>query len=115
MTGIEVVKLWYKESDRSLLKPDIVWQLAPHFPKGGYYIGRDDIFENVFASLLKTYPDWQANIVDLFDAGSLVVVNGYYTATSSSTGDKLIAKFVHLWEVKNGLINKHTQYVEPKF
>lgn len=115
MAALSIIRQWYEQPDKALLQPDMVWELSAHFPNGGRHEGRDDIFTDVFGPLMKRYPNWRANIDTLFDAGPVVVATGLYTASDVSTGDDLIARFVHLWEVTDGLISRHRQYVEPKF
>ena len=117
MNPVTLIEHWYAGPDKLLLAESVVWHLAPHFPFGGTYYGKDSVFEQVFAPLLVRYQDWHITLDEVFDAGGQVMATGTYRGHyNSPQGNHLqLSRFVHLWQIKQGQIVSFRQYVEDNF
>jgi len=117
--NISVVKDLYQkfalkdyEGIRKIFADKIEWNQMKGFPGGGQYIGADDIFANVFNGFKDNWSSWHAEVEEWLDAGSHIVVIGYYHGVYKLTGKNLKAAFAHRYILENGRIIRFDQYTD---
>lgn len=115
----DVVKAHYDANDRHDLEgmladiaDDCRWTEMDGFPCAGTYVGRQEIFENVFAALGKEFDGYTFTLERLLDAGDDVVALGDYTATHKGTGKRFSARVAHVWGVKDDKIRRFEQFTD---
>jgi ketosteroid isomerase-like protein len=92
------------------LAPDASWTEAEGFPYGGTYIGPDEILANVFMKLGTEWDGWAAVPHELISEGDTVVALGEYSGTYKESGKSFKAPFVHVWKLKDGVVQKFVQH-----
>ncbi|MBI2516411.1 MAG: nuclear transport factor 2 family protein [Opitutae bacterium] len=97
---------------RAVMTPDIEWKQMDGFPRGGRYIGPDEIFARVFQGFRDQWQDWQAVVTEYLDAGDDIIAIGYYAGTFSATGRACRSEFAHRYTVRGGRIVRFGQYAD---
>jgi ketosteroid isomerase-like protein len=92
------------------LAPDASWTEAEGFPYGGTYIGPAEILANVFMKLGTEWDGWAAVPHELISEGDTVVALGEYSGTYKESGKSFKAPFVHVWKLKDGVVQKFVQH-----
>lgn len=102
-TAKELVEIWYRTGDTTLLSDGIVWSVLPTFPEGGQYIGRKAVEEQFFVKIMKHFSDYVTLPHSVIAEGKSVATTGVYRVrtTGGQSGD---IAFAHLWTVENGEI-----------
>lgn len=100
------------EAVRALMAPDIEWRQMDGFPRGGRYIGPDEVFSRVFQGFRDQWQDWQAVVTEYLDAGDDVIALGYYAGTFRATGRACRSEFAHRYTVRAGRIVRFVQYAD---
>ncbi len=118
-TAYEIVKAHYDANDRKDIEgmladiaPDCRWTEMDGFPCAGTYVGRQEVFENVFVALGKEFDDYKFTLDRLLDAGDDVVATGTYTAVHKQTRKPMHARVAHVWGVKDGKIHRFEQFTD---
>ena len=97
------------------MSPDIRWYQAegnPYNPSGQAWVGPDAVVNNLFMRLGGEWDGFSVHPTAFHDAGDTVVVEARYNGTYKSTGKHLDAQVCHVWDVKDGKINRFQQYVD---
>lgn len=118
-TAYEIVKAHYDANDRrdvegmmADIDDNCRWTEMDGFPCAGTYVGRDEVFENVFVALGKEFDGYTFKLERLLDAGDSVVGIGDYTATHKKTGKPMHARVTHVWDVKDGKVQRFEQFTD---
>jgi len=110
--NVALIRQWYSTLDRSLMAPDVVWNITEGFPHGGIYQGHDAVFGEFFSRLQADFSRWGLTIDDVIDAGDIVVGLGTYQAQGRDTGIDVNVPFAHIWKIQNGKIIALRQYAD---
>jgi ketosteroid isomerase-like protein len=99
---------------RDKMAPDIEWYEAENFPyeDGNPYLGPDAILDGVYARLTGEWDGFAEDVRAVLDAGEKVVTIGYYSGTYIPTGKSVLAQFVHVWTVRDGIVTAFDQYTD---
>jgi ketosteroid isomerase-like protein len=90
-----------------IIHPDVVWIESEGIPYGGTFLGRDAVFEGVFAKIADEWDDFTAEVDEIFSAtGRRVVTVGEDSGTYRATGRSMVAPTVSFWT-----LNGHCQVV----
>ena len=95
--------------------PRIEFHLAEHhlyWPGPEGWTGPVAVAENFFARI---EPDWRSFTVHprvWHRAGETVVVQGRYTGVNRATGRPLDMQFCHVWQVRDGRVERFQQYTD---
>jgi len=122
MSNVELLKKGYQyfaegniEGVLTLLDPEIEWNECKGFPfieNEGTYIGHQAVVENIFAQIPAHYDGFNIDIVDIFESGDKVVMEGYYLGAWKATGKKFRANAAHIWTLKDGIAIRFFQAVD---
>ncbi len=94
------------------LAPDAEWTEAEGFPYAGTYVGAEAITAGVFHRLGTEWIGYRAEVHTFLEDGNRVAAFGVYSGTYKATGRSMSAAFAHLWELREGKIQRMTQYVD---
>ena len=118
-TAYDVVKAHYDANDRrdmdgmlADIAPDCRWTEMAGFPCAGTYVGRDEIFRNVFVALGEMFDGYSFKLERLLDAGEDVVAIGVYNGKNKRTGKDFTARVVHVWGVAGDKIRQFEQFTD---
>lgn len=100
------------EGIRSIFSDNIEWNQMEGFPNGGRYFGADEIFNNVFRGFKADWISWKAEVTEWLDAGSHIIVIGYYEGVHKQTNMSMKSSFAHRYMLENGRIVKFNQYAD---
>jgi ketosteroid isomerase-like protein len=82
----------------AILHPDVVWVESEGIPYGGTFIGRDAVFEGVFAKIAGEWENFTAEVDEIFSAeGRRVVTLGHDSGTYVATGRSMVAPTASFW------------------
>ncbi|MGH8960819.1 MAG: nuclear transport factor 2 family protein [Jatrophihabitantaceae bacterium] len=98
----------------SCLAPDAQWTEMAGFPYAGTYTGRDGVKENVFMRIGAEWDNYQAAPETFVADGDQVVAFGVYSGTYRATGKYMQARFVHHWQLRDGMVVRFEQYTDTK-
>ena len=119
-TNIEIVQEGYMEFGKSnipalldLLDENVVWELpaTADVSFSGVFTGKNEVmrfFQNVGAS--NDFHDFK--VEKLLADDSTVIALGSLTATAKPTGKTSSNKWAHRWEIQNGKVTQHYEYVD---
>jgi uncharacterized protein len=88
---------------KTVLAPDVRWEVVEGFPYSGVYQGLDGVFD-FFTRLFDDFEDWHTEPAEIFEAGDRVIGVGFYSARANGTGRFFKARFVHVWTMRDGFI-----------
>jgi ketosteroid isomerase-like protein len=88
---------------KTVLAPDVRWEVVEGFPHSGVYQGLSDVFD-FFTRLFSDFEDWHTEPSEMFEFGDRVVGLGFYSARAKTTGRSFKARFAHVWTLRDGLI-----------
>lgn len=94
------------------IAPDCRWTEMDGFPCAGTYVGKDEIFKNVFEVLGQQFDGYTFTLERLLDAGDDAVAIGTYTAKHKGTGKTFNARVVHVWGASGGLLRRFEQFTD---
>lgn len=122
MTNVQVVKDVYRKLGRgdiegvlALWDPEMEWREAegnPFQPDGAPWIGAQTIMQKVLGTIATSWDGFGVTPHEIHDGGDAVVVEGRYTGTWKTSGNKLDAQFCHVWKVRDGKVVTFQQYVD---
>lgn len=119
--NVELVRKMYDaierddhEAYRTLVDPQISWEVLEGYPEGGKRSGYNAVFEGdgFFPSLYKQFDEWHANPDEYLDAGDNVVALGCYRGRVIANGVRVEAPFAHIWTVHNGKLIRMRQFTD---
>jgi len=91
------------------------WRLAeshPYAPSGEAWIGHQEITRKFF---MRAGGEWERFAISpqqWHDGGDTVVVECRYTGVYKTTGKRLDAQVCHVWQVRDGKIQRFQQYID---
>ena len=97
-----------------LLAPDTVWTFhgpAHLIPYAGTYNGPDGVRE-FFAMIGATIDVREIGQNQFVEDGDTVAVTGWERSVARETGGEFVAHWVHVWEVKRGLITRFEEFTD---
>jgi len=97
-----------------VLDPAVEWNLAENFlyADGNPFVGPEAIRERLFARVAAEWDGFSHDLEKFVADGDTVVVLGRYRAVSKSTGKRVDAQLVHVWELRDGKIVCFQQYTD---
>ncbi|AUX43955.1 hypothetical protein SOCE26_054120 [Sorangium cellulosum] len=87
------------------LDPQIEWTLTAGLPNGGTYRGRDAVLK-LFAGYAEIWEGLQVVPEEFFSSGNVVIVLGHYDGVSRQSGKRAVARFAHVWRLRDGLAER---------
>jgi hypothetical protein len=93
----------------------IEWRQAegnPYQPDGAPWIGKDTIMTKLFARIATEWDRFAATPKTLTPTADGVLVQGRYTGTYRSTGNRVDAQFAHVWQLRGGKVTNFQQYLD---
>jgi ketosteroid isomerase-like protein len=122
MSNVDILKMGYQyfaegniEGVLTLFDPEIEWNECKGFPfidNDGTYIGHQAVVENIFAQIPEHYDGFNIDIVDIFESGDKVVMEGFYMGTWKASGKQFKANAAHIWTLKDGKAIRFFQAVD---
>ena len=96
-----------------LLSDDITWELPKlaDVPFSGVFKGKNGVME-FFQQIAASNDFHEFNITDFIAEGDKVVALGNLKATSKTTGKTATNKWAHFWQLKDGKVIRHYEYVD---
>jgi uncharacterized protein len=94
------------------LDPDVEWvePNTPGLPFAGVHRGRQGVVSGVFATVPKTWDDFNVEAEELLGAGEAVVAIGRFRGR---VGDRqLDAPFAHVWRVRGGFAAEFRNFTD---
>jgi len=88
---------------KTLLAPDVRWEVVEGFPYSGVYQGLSGVFD-FFTRLFGDFEDWHTEPAEIFEAGDRVIGLGFYSARAKATGKSFKARFAHVWTMRDGVM-----------
>ena len=83
------------------MAPEVIWDVAPGFLRGGVYKGADSIRNDFFGQLARLFDSFCVQGEEFFgDDDNHVFVYGHYHATKGR--GIAVARFIHLWTIRDG-------------
>jgi len=93
-----------------LMAPDIEWHTMWHYKVDG--LGPQRVAEGLFKPLMAEWSTFALE-ADMFVAeGDTVVSLGRFTGVHGSSGKSVDAAYAHLWQVRDGRIQRFRQYID---
>lgn len=98
----------------AILHPDVVWIESEGIPYGGTFIGRDAVFEGVFAKIADEWENFTAEVDEIFSAeGRQVVTLGRDSGTYSETRRSMVAPTASFWTLNGSCqVIRFRQYID---
>lgn len=94
------------------ITPQCTWIEMAGNIYGGTYKGQEAILANVFARINEDWDNFAAVPAEFLDGGDKIVVLGNYSGTSKKTGKNFIARYAHVWTLKDGHIICFEQFTD---
>ncbi|WP_291296183.1 nuclear transport factor 2 family protein [Elioraea sp.] len=107
-----VIRRWYATRDPSLLDEAVNWSLARSFPVGGRYLGKRAVLGLWWPRMEALFAAWSAIPEQVIAAEDAVVVLGRYEGRLRASGAPVDAPFVHVWQLRDGLISALAQQTD---
>ncbi len=83
-----------------------------NMPNGGKYLGKVDVFEKYFPAMLSNFEEFHAITDEYSDIeNDSVLVLGRYAIRSKRNIQEFVP-FAHIYNIKNGKIQKFRQYTD---
>ena len=105
-------KLWDADftGALALMAPDIEWNTMWHYKVKG--LGSQKVDEGLFKPLMAEWTICALIAKEFIAQGDTVVSLGRFTGGHRATGKLVNADYAHVWEVRNGLIQRFRQYID---
>jgi ketosteroid isomerase-like protein len=96
------------------LDPQVQWWEAENlrYADGNPCIDPDAVFESVLMRIGREWGGYTASPHDVLDAGETVIGYGYYSGTSTRTGQQIWAQFAHFFCFRAGKVVHFQQYTD---
>jgi ketosteroid isomerase-like protein len=91
---------------------DVEWHEAEGMPYGGVYRGGDAVAQNVLGPITTDILDFAVTPAEMIASGDTVAVVVRYTGTGKNTGEELDLQVVHIWNVRDGKIERFRQFAD---
>ena len=93
-----------------LMAPDIEWVSVVDFNIQDR--GPEEVMKKVFIPLMREWESFSPNPSEFLADGSTVVSPGRFTCVHRKTHKRADLAYAHVWDVKNGRIERHRQYID---
>ncbi len=93
-----------------LMAPDIEWVTMWHYRVDGR--GPERVAEGLFKPLMAEWASVAFVPGEFITEGDTVVSLGEFTGVHGTTGKSAVARYSHVWTVKEGKITKFRQYID---
>jgi ketosteroid isomerase-like protein len=99
-----------------IIHPDVVWIESEGIPYGGTFLGRDAVFEGVFAKIAAEWDGFTATVDGMFEAdGERVVVLQRDGGTFNATGLSMEAPAISIWSLNDqGQVIQFQQVIDTQ-
>ena len=121
MNNIELIQQLYiafankdYETFRQICDPDLIWIQNKGFPNGSTNYGVDAVIDNVFKAFDLDWQSWSFKIEECLDAGTSVVVIGFYQGVHRFNEQSFCSSAVHIYDVADGKITRFRQFADTK-
>jgi hypothetical protein len=121
MSNLEVVQELYRafrEKDydafRKICTPDIEWIQNEGFPRGSTRRGADAVIDHVFKAFNNDWDSWRFQIEEYLDAGSSVVVLGFYEGIHRVSRKSFRSPSAHIYDLVDGKVARFRQFTDTK-
>ena len=74
--------------------------------------GPEEVMKKVFAPLMQEWESFSPNPSEFLVEGSTVVSLGRFTCVHRQTHKRADLPYAHVWDVKDGKIERHRQYID---
>lgn len=118
-SNFDTIQAHYAASDRQDIaammadvSPNVRWTEMAGFPCAGTWIGPQQVIDNVFAVLGKTWDGYSFKLERLIDGGDRIVGVGDYRGTYRATGKSMHARVVHVWQLEQGKVVAFEQFTD---
>ena len=100
----------------AIIDEDVIWIESEGIPYGGTFIGRDAVFEGVFAKIAEEWDNFTATVDAIFAAdGDRVVVQQRDGGTFKATGKSMEAPAVSIWTLNDeGRVVRFEQVIDTQ-
>jgi ketosteroid isomerase-like protein len=92
--------------------PEIEWYEAEGMPYGGLHRGPEAVAQKVFGPISEDVEGFAVVPEQLIASGDTVAAVVRYTGTGSATGKTLDLPVVHVWDVRDGKVQRFRQFVD---
>ena len=105
-------KLWDADTAGALalMAPDIEWNTMWHYKVEG--LGPEKVAEGLFKPLMAEWTIFGMIAKEYVEQGDTVVSLGRFTGGHRSSGKLVNADYAHVWEVRDGRIQRFRQYID---
>jgi ketosteroid isomerase-like protein len=102
------------ETIEAIIDEDVVWIESDGIPYGGTFIGRDAVFEGVFAKIAAEWEGFTAEVNEIFSAaGRRVVTLGQDSGLYITTGLSMVAPTASIWTLSRDCrVVRFQQYID---
>ena len=121
MTNIEVIQELYRtfankdyRAFRQICDPDLIWIQNQGFPNGSTNYDADAVINNVFQAFNRDWSSWSYEIEEYLDAGTCVIVAGFYQGTHRITGKSFRSDAAHIYDLVDGKVTRFRQFADTK-
>lgn len=94
----------------SLMAPDIEWNTMWHYKVEG--LGPEKVAEGLFKPLMAEWTIFALVAKEFIAEGDTVVSLGRFTGAHRASGKLVNADYAHVWEVRDGRIQRFRQYID---
>lgn len=121
MSNLQIIQELYrafreKDDDafREICSPDLEWVQNEGFPGGATYRGAQAVIDGVFKAFNQDWDTWRFQTEDYLDAGSSIVVTGFYQGIHRVSQKSFCAQAAHIYELAEGKVVKFRQFTDTK-
>ncbi len=121
MNNIEVVRELYRtfkdkdyEAFRRICDRDLIWIQNQGFPNGSTNYGADAVIDNVFKAFNRDWSSWSFEIEEYLDAGTSVIVIGYYRGSHRISRKSFRSNAAHVYDLTNNKVTRFRQFTDTK-
>lgn len=121
MNNLQIIQELYrafcqKDDDafREICSPDIEWIQNEGFPSGATYRGAQAVIDSVFHIFDRDWETWQFQIEQYLEAGSAIVVIGFYQGMHRVSQKSFCAQMAHVYELAAGKVVRFRQFADTK-
>ena len=94
----------------ALMASDVEWISVVDFNVQGR--GPEEVMKKVFAPLMQEWESFSPNPSEFHAEGPTVVSLGRFTCVHRATGRRADLPYAHVWNVRDGKIERHRQYID---
>ena len=95
--------------DLSIFDPAIVYHPRADEPDPSAHVGRD-AYERLLGGFLESFRDIRFDVVELIDAGDLVVASTIMHGQGAASGANVDDAYVFVYELRDGLVVEGWEY-----